>query len=395
SEQSASDQCFIRGCVNPASGFGGRIPQPLCVRHLAQDSEKVRELRISMKARLEPMLAERDKIRIRQQTLAVELQAVEDLFDEALDSWVKWRSAVTTLLTERHDNALQNLGEFSMLQEYENAITAAESDENTRKVFELTSEMELKCTDLEEKLEANEKVNCDTRVVGDVSGGLRDLRLLNEVKMKEISRLCESTETPSQTEKKELCQLHSEILELEGAPQWIAVCSNTNGYVGNSKGNLVKASTVVSKPISLTSQCLFVVFHVNSGMDHILATSIDGPLRLAVNCAIDWSVEAVGLQCDSDRQSLYIVQSSVVTVADLSGSITHAVNAQSLGLSECKFVGMTGNSDKLFLLEQKNSSIFCLAKDGEQLQSVIDVSKYYPTNSGVLYEGLSAFGHFI
>ncbi|PAA52242.1 hypothetical protein BOX15_Mlig022866g7, partial [Macrostomum lignano] len=396
SEASTSDACFIRGCGAPVSGCGGRIPQPLCQKHLDQDRQKVRELQRSVQNKLAPMKAKRDQLRTYQQTLAAELQAADDLLDEAFDLLTKWRTSVTTRLTERHDGALENLTEFSVLQEYDSAVDAAESANDLRKVFELSSEMELKCTDLEDKLEeadaeeTAEGIDDARRIVGDVSGSLRDLLLLVDRQMREVVQRCEVANTT--VIEKEICELHSEILELDGKPQWVAACTNTEGFTSDSAGRLVKVGSSSGSGAEVPAKCVFVMFHVDSKKDHILLCSLDGSVRLTVNCDIDWSIRSIGIHCDSKRQALFLGQPDRVTVADLNGYIRNVIKSSD---SDYKFLAIGGCSEKIYLLEQKSISILCWSKSDTRFISKINLAGMYSECAGVIYEGLSPLGNSI
>ncbi|PAA52244.1 hypothetical protein BOX15_Mlig022866g4, partial [Macrostomum lignano] len=367
-------ECYIRGCVAPVSGTGARIPHPLCERHLEQDKQRVQEFHKSVLNKLKTFLAHRNVLRLQQQALAAELEESEELFESVLALLTKWKTVILDRLTTKHNSVLQKLSKFSILQQFKSAVTEAENNNDVRKVFDLTAAMDLESSDLEEQIELdNNNQNCAQRIVGDISGSLRDLQLSISRQMSYTMQLCEPGGMPSK--ETSICEFQCKIANLEGSPTHVTSCSNTKGFTADTLNRVIKADPAADDiVVPIPEPCIFVAFHSTSKVDHFSACSIDGSIRLKVYSNIDWSKPIVGLCCDSKRQALFVAQSDSVRMTDLSGKAMRFVDSSNFG-QQCQLIGMTCNTDKIFALQQceQSKQVFCIDKGSGRVQSVISI----------------------
>ncbi|PAA87158.1 hypothetical protein BOX15_Mlig012638g5 [Macrostomum lignano] len=355
--------------TSPLSGL------PVCQIHLNMHIQTVDE-KVTLFQKLQSVmdLDNMHLLRAEQSSLAAELREVNDAFDKLQEQVEQWRKRTITRLQVAHDSVAERTRDAAEAEEFSKELSNAR---DWKKVMELTSSL---LTRVGEAFERTEKFNqartdlfsrqskqqsvSDTasmfssRSVGDVSSGVRNLQFLLGRHMAELMRQCwldvDNLESADSDQSGQICQSGTTIYGLIGRPKCLTVCTNTAGFVGDSSNCVARAGSADSDCVPLPEPCIFVGCHAHRKLldgslevDHIIATSLDGSLRLQcyIQCDFDWELGIHDLHCDSQKQLLYVVQSQLITVVDLSGVVQQIIDVEMFGNIE--FCILDGNADEL------------------------------------------------
>ncbi|PAA76656.1 hypothetical protein BOX15_Mlig008781g4, partial [Macrostomum lignano] len=433
--------CKLRFCDQYSAGTGPLSGLPLCPIHLDKDIKLVDKKKTKLMQKLDAVVAieQRLQLRAEQSSLAAELQEVSDAFDSLQAHLQQWRERTMSRVQAAHDSVAGRLRDAAEAEECSKEVSLASNAGDWKSVAKLVSSLRIWVDEACERTEKFDQVRseivrlfngtslntnssseeprhhneenpgcssvlqsekdtdessketiCDrlnVRSIGDISLGVRHLEYLIDRHMNEVNQLFRiQLVDANELEKSQVCRSIATIDGLPGQPGYLAVCTNTAGFMVDTNGRIIRSSSQNSGCLPLPEPCLFISFYVPDNddidevpiVDHILVASLDDGgvyqmYQLRLQCDLDWNDGIWSLHCDSPRQLLYVALETSVLVADLSGKLSQKITVDDLPILCEEVCCIDGDADKLFILTEK-ASVATVCKESSLPISTISIS---------------------
>ncbi|PAA62782.1 hypothetical protein BOX15_Mlig030027g1 [Macrostomum lignano] len=340
-----------------SQGAAGAAGRAALMRH-RQDAESLRRLALDIQQQLQ------------------EVNQKFDLVQQHIDSF---RSRVTGQLSGVLEAVRVCERDLEDVSSYKQEVATAEAAGDMAELLRLVQSMHESLGDLEADFERSERLLRDQsdneelqvrllgqleRLVGICAGRSEEGDWLRD------AAVTATSEEIDAAEKERLLfdpMVFSHEVKLYVLVQWLAVCSDTSGFVCDRSGRVVPADSAGDRRKPLPQPCIFASFYSNN--NHLLVLSVDGSQKLRCHCDIDWKNLIWGLHCD--RQLLFIAQCDAVTVTDLSGRAVRRVRPHIEGFGD--ICGIGGNAASVFV--SSGNKIAAFSKATWRMETVITLSQ--------------------